>query len=48
MSAISTTSTSLPSCLLIWSITLSEPLVTSVSRETVASAVGATFKLSML
>ena len=42
MSSMRTTSMSLLSWLVICRITASEPLVTSVSRETVASSVGAT------
>ncbi len=48
MSAMLTTSTSLPSCWLIWWMTSSDPTVTSVRRETVSSSVGATLRLSML
>ena len=43
-----TTSTSLFSCLVICSITSSEPVVTMVMRDIVASSVGATVSDSML
>ena len=43
-----TTSTSLFSCLVICSITSSEPLVTIVIRDIVGSSVGATVSDSML
>ena len=43
-----TTSISLFSCLVICSITSSEPLVTMVMRDIEASSVGATVSVSML
>ncbi|MND09277.1 hypothetical protein D3C83_324680 [compost metagenome] len=43
-----TTSTSLFSCLVIFSMTSSEPLVTMVMRDIDASSVGATVSDSML
>ena len=43
-----TTSISLFSCLVICSITSSEPLVTMVMRDIEASSVGATVRVSML
>ena len=48
MSSTATTSTSFESCALICAMTASEPLVTSVTRETVGSLVGATESDSML
>ena len=43
-----TTSTSLLSCLVICSMTSSEPVVTMVMRDSVGSSVGATVSDSML
>ena len=48
MSSTDTTSTSFKSCALIWLMTASEPVVTSVTRDTVGSVVGATESDSML